>query len=262
MAMTSTHDWDDYWDGTVLPKEMKRGRSRITDAILEVIATAMPTRDNPSVLELGGAPGAYLAYFAREQGCKVTIIDSSPHGCELARENFEMLELSCDVIEADLFDAKELHGKFDVVYSLGLIEHFEDYVALIDAHASFLRPDGILILGCPNYSGIFETPLKWLRPKMMKQNDRRIMNFRSWDRFETALDLQRVRRGYVGGFSLGAFRTTERRALPVRVMVRLVKPVLMASDSSLFRFMSRLNGRWSCYMMGVYRTKPLSNHQP
>lgn len=54
------------------------------------------------------------------------VLESSPVGCEAARRNFELLGVTGEVTYGDMFDEAIALPPMDVVYSLGLIEHFDD----------------------------------------------------------------------------------------------------------------------------------------
>ncbi len=49
----------------------------------------------------------------------------------------------------DVFDLKDA-GKYDVVWSQGLVEHFEETEKLIDIHLSLCKEDGTVIISVPS----------------------------------------------------------------------------------------------------------------
>ena len=125
--LTDDSYWDAYWRERArqLPLEVHRGEASLqVGAILDMIDAYLPVGD-ASVLEVGGAPGQYLAYIHRRCSCRCAILDYSAAGCDLARENFRALGVELAVYEHDLL-AAELTDRFDFVYSLGLVEHFAD----------------------------------------------------------------------------------------------------------------------------------------
>jgi SAM-dependent methyltransferase len=153
-----------------------------------------------SVLEIGGAPGQYAAYVNKRLGHRVTVLDSSPLGCAKTRENFRLLGITAEVVESDMFSPSPDLGPFDVVYSLGLIEHFEDTAAAVQAHMDLVAPGGILLLGAPNLYGINGLLLRLLSPSFLSKHQVEVTYGERWDRFENELQLTRLFRGYLGGF--------------------------------------------------------------
>jgi len=106
------------------------------------------------LLEIGCAKSAWLPYFAKEFGFSVSGLDYSPIGCEMARKVLQANEIVAEVVCADLFSPPDnMLGVFDVVVSLGVVEHFEDTASCLKAVSSFLKPGGMLITSIPNMVG-------------------------------------------------------------------------------------------------------------
>ena len=150
-ALTDPSHWDGYWEqALVLPIAVEPGDQSSTTAILEVIDRYADSAWPLSVLEVGGAPtGGYVAHLWRRFGHDVCVLDNSGVGVELTQRNFDMLGVRGRVLYRDLFSAEEPVPQFDVVYSLGLIEHFADTAAVVAAHLAYVKPGGRLIVGCP-----------------------------------------------------------------------------------------------------------------
>ncbi|MCA1961646.1 MAG: class I SAM-dependent methyltransferase [Desulfomonile sp.] len=115
-------------------------------------------RGNPhseELLEIGCAGSFWLPYFAAEYGFKVTGIDYSELGCELARRMLERQAVEGTVLLCDLFSPpSDLVEHFDYVISFGVVEHFEDTADAIRAASRFLKPGGHMITIVPNLAGI------------------------------------------------------------------------------------------------------------
>src|SRR5580765_4815670 len=103
-SLTEKKYWDDYWDHYTLPCEIKRsGHSLFLNELLNVFDKYLPENHNMNALEIGGAPGQYLAYMHRKFGYRISSLDYSETGCELTRENFKLLNIKGDVYFGDLF---------------------------------------------------------------------------------------------------------------------------------------------------------------
>lgn len=117
----------------------------------------LPEHRTPEVLELGCGASAWLPYLAIEKGCRVTGLDYEPSAVELTLANMRGANAAGDVLCRDAFataDNIDLHGRFDMVYSRGLFEHFADVVTRLRAVAPYLRPDGVIFTLVPNLQGI------------------------------------------------------------------------------------------------------------
>lgn len=107
--------------------------------------------ENTKILEIGCAGGKKLIYFAKEFNYKIHGVDYSEEGIKTALENLELADVSGNLICEDIFRSNLNKEYFDVVYSMGLIEHFENPEDIIDIHIQLLKNRGILILTMPNF---------------------------------------------------------------------------------------------------------------
>jgi SAM-dependent methyltransferase len=252
-ALTDQADWDAYWEETQLPVEVRRHQSLYIDEILAVFDRWLARDESRSALEIGGAPGGYLAYLNRRFGFKISILDFSPRGCDLARRNLELLNLDGVVHEGNLFDAYDHLPKYDIVYSLGLIEHFENLTPVVRAHARYLKPGGILIIGCPNFRGVNNLIARRLSPSILRDVELRAMDFGEWT-FETELGVERLFAGYVGGFEPSMFWRCESSRVSDRLLWRTLTLLGKVTNARPFSPLRKINSsRWSGYMIGVYR---------
>ncbi|MFN7992771.1 MAG: methyltransferase domain-containing protein [Bryobacteraceae bacterium] len=160
-----------------------------------------------TVLEVGSAPGRNLIEFYNRFRYVPFGIEYSAAGAEINRALFVKHGLDAKaVIHADLFDDRALakyHQRFDIVYSGGLIEHFQDPRPAIERHVSLLAPSGILIVTIPNLRG-----LNWLLcrascPDRLITHNIGIMNHRYWSDLFREKGLTQLLSGYYGMLDLG-----------------------------------------------------------
>lgn len=250
---TTAEWWDDYWRGTPLPQRIGFGTSSYVDELLGVLTRYLPSGDGHSVLEIGGAPGRYLA-FLHERGLKVTALEYSPVGVELARENFRRLDITATVVHGDMFDSDLDIPPQDAVYSLGLIEHFDDPAAVARAHVRLVKPGGILIIGAPNLRGVSKWLHGRLSPSVLESHHWPATDPAAWDGFERELGLERLYKAYVGGFEPAVFGRLESGALVDKVMwhgLRALRPVFNHPRARPLR--RRNSPLWSGYVIAAYR---------
>jgi glycosyltransferase involved in cell wall biosynthesis/SAM-dependent methyltransferase len=253
--------WDRYWSSLKLPTEVQREPGNVYgNAILDVFERHLPADSSLTAAELGGAPGQYLAFLHKTLGFHVTCIDYSSIGCQKTRENFRLLGIDGATIKMDIFDLAAETPQFDVVYSLGLIEHFEDRVAVVSRHVRLIRPGGYLVLGVPNLRGLHGWFFKRLRPRSYATHSIGAMDLRSWRSFEDAMRLNVLFKNYVGGFEPRVFRT--RQELDSRNVVWYgVALLLDLAVRTILSPIRRINGpRVSGYAMAVYRTDAGPEH--
>ena len=136
-----------YWEAVYRKGEAVTGEwspSSYDALVLERILLGECERSQAkAILEVGCGNSTWLPYLARKTGASVAGIDYAETGCQLARQRLEQAGLPGRIICADLFkvSAQEV-GQFDLVYSLGLAEHFVDLPGVLAKLAEFVRPGG------------------------------------------------------------------------------------------------------------------------
>lgn len=148
--------WDAVWRGKPIPRPVDPTDRTLGNYVMlrfhELFVRLFPaTCTGLRLLEIGCARSSWLPYFALRHGFDVTGLDYSLGGCAQARLILETAGVEGLVVEADMFaPPEELLGRFDVVVSFGLVEHFEDTATALAAMARFLVPDGLLVTSVPN----------------------------------------------------------------------------------------------------------------
>lgn len=100
---------------------------------------------NPGrVLEVGCGRGSLSAYFS-DSGWDCTLIDISPKAIELAQVAFKENGLAAKFSVEDCLELSFKDSSFDAVFSIGLLEHFEDIGPAIAEQARILAPGGLFI---------------------------------------------------------------------------------------------------------------------
>ncbi len=250
MDLTTVELWDRMWASLRLPVEVD-----VSDPYVRAIVSTIESYFPPgaeTIIELGGAPGGYLAYFARD-GLVPVALEQSEIGCEQTRENWRLLGVAGEVVQGDLFGPAA--DRYDIVYSLGLIEHFDDPGDVVRHHLKFLHPGGLLVLGCPNFRGVYRRTMQWLSPERLAAHNLETMKAESWDAFEETLGLTRLFRGYVGGFEPRILTPAERSSAAARAVARSARVASRALRLPALHNAHRLN-HWalSGYLLGVYRS--------
>ena len=124
-----------------------------------------------SIIELGCAPGQGLRKISERYGLV-------PHGCDFVQEIdivgkiFKKEFPGSSFFKCDL-SKDSVKGKYDIVMSGGLIEHFDDIEKIIKKHLAAIKPGGYLILNTPNLS--FWRALFWrlFDPKLLRGHNPR-----------------------------------------------------------------------------------------
>lgn len=143
--LSSKEDWKTHW------KEFQIGDIKYIR--FDNITTDFPT--GGTFIEVGGFPGLYSAWFNKKFGYNPTLLDFFVKNEIISRveETNGLKPGTIEVIEADFFSF-ETDKKYDVVFSWGFIEHFNDIQDVVDRHYRLLSKNGHLLIGLPNFKGI------------------------------------------------------------------------------------------------------------
>jgi 2-polyprenyl-3-methyl-5-hydroxy-6-metoxy-1,4-benzoquinol methylase len=124
-----------------------------------------------AVLEIGCGQSMWLPYLARTEGCRVSGVDYEPYAARLAEANLAGAGVQGNIYCRDGFDPaqnEDLWGRFDLVYSMGVIEHFEDVSDKLRALGRFLKPGGRLLSMVPNLQGINWIMQRWASLRVLQ----------------------------------------------------------------------------------------------
>jgi SAM-dependent methyltransferase len=252
--------WDDYWRGTPLPQRIGFGTSAYVDELLRVLDRHIPRGPDHSVLEIGGAPGRYLA-FMKDRGLQITALEYSRVGVELTEENFRRLGIDATIVHGDMFDRDIELPQQDAVYSLGLIEHFDDPSAVARAHARLVKPGGVLVIGAPNLLGLSRWLHGRLSPSVLETHHWPATDPDAWSAFERELGLEVLYKAYIGGFEPAVFGRLESDRPVDRVLWRALRLLRHPLGARWARGLRRFNSpRWSGYVIAAYRLPAVSTN--
>lgn len=248
--------WNKYWSTIRLPLEYKKTKDNLyLNEILAIFDKYLPQKQGLSILEIGGAPGRYLAYMNRKYKYKPHCLDYSSIGCEKTKRNFKLLNIKGKVYHIDLFSKNLKLPLFDVVYSLGFIEHFININSVIEMHLKLVKKDGLLLIGLPNFLGINHFFLKRLNPELLLKHNLSVMDINTWKTFEEKFNLKLIFKGYIGGFEPGVFNRKGEN-LSKNNIFTIISELLYKLFHSNLKMIRRINSKFiSGYIIGIYQKK-------
>ena len=171
-ALTSTAHWD-----------RRRGKlrssppSRLNVAVRDIGRLLSPhIAAGSKVIEIGCSPGKYLL-LCSELGATVSGLDYAPASIEVTRDLFRRAEVPIDLRQEDAFQTTFAPNSFDLVYSIGLIEHYtgDDLRKLVAKHIELAKPGRTALFIIPNFSGIYGRLLRLLNEELYSMHNVGIM---------------------------------------------------------------------------------------
>jgi SAM-dependent methyltransferase len=146
-----------YWEEQRAPSIQRVG---VSSYLAPYLKDQLPSRKDWSCLEVGAVPGSRLVWLCQQFGYEPWGIDFCDQVNDLP-EAFRLHGLEGHFVQADFLEWKP-DRLFDVVYSCGFVEHFENYPEIVLKHWELVRPGGYMVLEIPAWS-----PLQVLLRKLV-----------------------------------------------------------------------------------------------
>jgi len=137
--------WQETWEGVALaPAHPKQ-------PVRQWLEKHVPRTSDGTCFEIGCHPGRFLAVMGM-LGYELNGVDMTPGAGSisewLARDGYRIGQIA----EGDFF-SHDPGRQFDVVMSLGFIEHFTDWERALEHHIPLVAPGGRLVVEVPNMAG-------------------------------------------------------------------------------------------------------------
>jgi 2-polyprenyl-3-methyl-5-hydroxy-6-metoxy-1,4-benzoquinol methylase len=194
----------EYWEKSYVfknnPKENNSGYE--VKCLRFLLDREIQNKKPKNILEIGAGNSAFLPYIAKKYDIKIAGIDYSKNGCDLLKNRLDREKIKGKVFYMNVFDEKAVSetGTYDIVYSLGVVEHFSDIESVIKQLLKFVKKDGLLITEVPNMPSFHSLLSNFLQPDVLKKH-----NLKTRDELVyiyNKLGLQEIRDGFLGFFSL------------------------------------------------------------
>jgi hypothetical protein len=198
--LTTPAYWDEKWLGLSLPVLAGSDPADLlTIPILRELVRHVDPKPGTRVLEIGGAPGGLVARLVREFGVTATSVDVSEEGCRKTRENLEILGIDATVVCADALTWEPPDEPFDLVISLGVVEHFMDLDAVFAAHARLASAGAVVAVGLPHYVRLLAPLFRRWAPQELATHNLAAFDSDYVRAVTSRLGLVEVRDCYLGG---------------------------------------------------------------
>jgi len=264
--LTDEGFWEHFWDSLEVPSRINL-RGSIDRSLSRAFLRHVPEGSGKRLIEIGAAPGRWLVFFHEKLGYAVDGIEYLSTACRKTEENLVECGTVGKIFQQDFFHNDLPKHSYDVVLSLGFIEHFTDLDPVIAGHIALLNPGGLLIIGVPNLRGLHGVAERLTDPETLAVHNLDVMSMSFMNRLPTEYDLKPLWIGYVGGISPGLLsvgdgKAEDRSGIAAKMRRKrpgLVKFILRALNYIRNRILplDHVNGPLiSSYLLAFYQHTP------
>lgn len=167
--------------------------------ICKMIYKHFPKTTDKTLFEIGCFPGRFIWHFGK-LGYELNGLDQTPFLKEM-EDWFKKEGLKTgSFYNEDLFKMNT-DKKYDVVFSSGFIEHFENFSEIIKMHINFVKKDGLIYITAPNFAGSIQRFLhKTFDRDSFDRHNLSAMNLKEWEKILINENCEIVESGYYDGF--------------------------------------------------------------
>ena len=162
----NAEEWDNVWDSSISQKIVTWGRNIYNSYFIKELDKLSDSKTN--LAELGcGSSSLTLQLAPRIKS--VTGYDLSHSALRISMENAKRLKVKNATF--DLQDCTKLKvpdNTYDLVWSQGLIEHFEDPLPIVKEHLRICKKGGHVLISVPYKYSYFYLWYQITRPKFMR----------------------------------------------------------------------------------------------
>lgn len=186
-------------------------------------------RPRASLLELGGFPGRIGARLASQFKASIHAIDFNPNVASFYTHCKALEVQDCHYTCSDFFELPP-EPIYDLVFSVGLIEHFSNFQEVMDVHASWTKPGGQIMIVMPNHRKLAYVYRRIFDAENLAHHNLQAMNIQHFETMAKRLNLELQEKGFFGPFltnphqQLAGVRKLIHR--PVHRLAKLFNPLI------------------------------------
>lgn len=164
----------DYWDDIYKKTELTEVRiASYCERLIERLLIENIEKYNPkSILEVGCGNSIWLPYIAEKYNIDVYGIDYSENGCMLVKQRLKKKQDRDRIFCINIYDKENRNKipKVDMLFSLGVVEHFADANEVISIFKEMVNENGIIVTEVPNITGINWLISKIYQPRVLEKH--------------------------------------------------------------------------------------------
>jgi SAM-dependent methyltransferase len=148
---STVEHWDAVYRNARSVQHLYLYNQQLLDAIVRTLGDDLHQKQ---ILEVGCGKAKESLELSK-RGASVTGVDTSPNAIGLLQEHIVQSSSSMVAILCDGRSLPFPEGQFDLVFSQGVIEHFDDPLPLLLEQFRVLKPGGSVIVEVPNRYNVY-----------------------------------------------------------------------------------------------------------
>lgn len=192
--LTSQKYWENYYSKTYTKESIVKQASQF-DRYWNILTEG----DCRTIIEIGGYPARYLSYLSNKYALIPTCLDYNSDSDRVHHSMHEMGVENYSILNED-FTKFRTQQMYDIVLSIGFIEHFKNYEEILDKHIEYLNPKGKVLIMIPNKRYLRRIYGFLCDYKNLKAHNLKTMSFNVFKEFSKRNNLQIESLEYYGGF--------------------------------------------------------------
>jgi len=135
----------------------------------------LKTQNAGVAIEIGCVPGRWMLYLNKEFGYRVSGIDYSDR-LDLVRKTLSANGIDGVELFHEDFMSFNTAKKYDLVFSTGFVEHFDEHDEVVRRHAEIAKPGGLVVIVVPNLTHIHWLLCSLFNPELIKAHRTHLMD--------------------------------------------------------------------------------------
>jgi 2-polyprenyl-3-methyl-5-hydroxy-6-metoxy-1,4-benzoquinol methylase len=258
--LTDEDFWERHWAFTKVPARV-RWLASFDRCLIRLFQKFLGDGQGKKLIEIGAAPGRWLIFFREKLGYEVDGIEYLASACRKTEENMSACGVPGQIFQQDFFQNDLPRHSYDVVLSIGFIEHFTNLDPVIAGHIALLKPGGKLVLIVPNLQGINGAVMRRTDHAFFSAHNLETMTLPFLEELAVKYDMTPLWIGHMAGITPGlssiADDNSQNKIKQLRIkLLRLGFPLLRYLRSALVP-LDYMNGPFiSGFLMGIYQYTP------
>lgn len=218
--LTDAGYWESYWQDEYTTIQTTVGE-------LSEVFGLIQWADYKDVIEIGGFPGTNVSYISKKYGVLPYILDFVTDEKTISKvaQAFD-LDHKIEAIHQD-FLKSEPTKLWDVVISVGFIEHFSDPNLIIDRHFQYCAQGGAVIITVPNIRNSFYGIITRLfNREALKTHNTICMTPKFFQHYAESRGIKKFETGYwghSGNYWLPAEKETKWIKWPLLILKKIIR---------------------------------------